>query len=309
MKNDSFPALLADLISSRLSPVRERLYGFEYEFMPGRVLTGIDLENIHALLEELGYIRGPGLFRGTNHYITFEPGGQIEYCSDPVPASDLETVRSIVARALSVNAAMKQRLNIEYIPIGYIPGRGDAPLLLREPRYENLHTLLAGTGSRGHEMMKGTAAIHLHVGLLSLDELPGLWNTVCQMSRTPDFAMGPDRRDIWDNTDPSRCGLLCGREDVPSNDPMRFLEKMTRFGMGALDLAAGVPFHQLPHPDFSLFQQHLTTLFTDVRINMKGITLELRTLDSLPPALFLERWRRFLDLMEDSLERAPEETG
>jgi len=41
-----------------------------------------------------------------------------------------------------------------------------------------------------------------------------------------------------------------------------------------------------------------------VRINMKGVTLELRTLDSVPPEVFLQRWQQFLSLVQQSLEMA-----
>ncbi len=303
MKNN-YTDSLADVISERLAPGRERQFGFEYEFMPGREMGFEDLEGVWRILEDMGYRKEPNLFQGKDHYITFEPGGQIEFCSIPISTRDNSTVHSILLQAATVNAAIRERIGLEYIPTGFIPGRGSAKMLLDKPRYHNLHNLLSRTGTRGHEMMKGTAAIHLHVGLASLGELPLIWNTVCEMSRTADFAMGFERRHIWDNTDPSRCGLMCGREQGVITDFRAFLEKMTEFGMGALDLATGVPFGELPNKGFHDFLDHLTTLFTDVRINMKGVTLELRTLDSVPPEVFLQRWQQFLSLVQQSLEMA-----
>lgn len=301
MKNADHAGQLADLMVSRLSTPRPRQFGFEYEFLPGRPLHPEDLVGVRQILEEMGYSEEPGLFRGPDHYITFEPGGQIEFCSVPMHPDDEKTVHSILNRTEEVIGEVGTRLGFIYIPTGYIPGRGTAPMLLDKPRYHNLHRLLGTTGTRGREMMKGTAAIHFHVALLSLEELPGVWATVCELSQTAGFAMGAQRRDIWNNTDPSRCGLLCRGDRIPSTDPQGFLRRVVDFGMNALDLGTGLPFGSVPDRGFEDFLDHLTTLFTDVRINMKGITLELRTLDSRPSGLFLDKWRQFLDLMQQSL--------
>lgn len=302
MKNTSYAEQLAELMASRLSRPRPRQFGFEYEFMPERPLDPEDIDGVQQLLEESGYKAEPGLFRGPDHYVTFEPGGQIEFCSIPVLPTDENTVHSILHQAESMIGEVRKRLGFIYIPTGYIPGRGSAPMLLDKPRYHNLHRLLETTGTRGHEMMKGTAAIHFHVALLSLEELPRVWTTICELSQSPGFAMGPQRRDIWNNTDPSRCGLLCRGQKAPSTDYRELLERVVDFGMGALDLGTGLPFGELPDKSFPEFLDHLTTMFTDIRINMKGITLELRTLDSGPSVLFLEKWRQFLDLMRQCLD-------
>ncbi len=286
---------------SRLLKPRTRLFGFEYEFLSDRVMTVDDLHNVQKTLLGMGYVREPDLFRAADHYVTFEPGGQIEFCSAPVEPADMVTVNSILGQAQEVMAEVRNRTGIQYMPVAYMPGRGGAPMLLDKPRYHNLHNLLGETGSRGREMMKGTASIHLHVGLLSIEELPAIWGCVCRLSRSGEFAMGPDRRDIWDNTDPSRCGLLCRGDLNPATDHAEFLEKVVEFGLDALDLASGRPFHELPGKSFPDFLDHLTTLFTDVRINMKGITLELRTLDSGPFQFFLERWQQFLNLVQQGL--------
>lgn len=302
MKTDDFSEKLSGLIARRLAVPRTRQFGFEYEFMPHRVMIHDDLVKVRQILmEEFGYIDEPGLLRTGDHYVTFEPGGQIEFCSRPVDPGDTDTVLAVIHRAGDVIEAVKRSIGLEYMPVGFMPGRASAPMLLDKPRYHNLHRLLGVTGTRGREMMKGTAAIHLHVGLLSLEELPDLWRTVCEMSRLPEFRMGPERRDIWDNTDPSRCGLLCRGEMIPYTDHSGFMNRIRDFGLEALDLSTGKPFRELRGKNFQDFLDHLTTLFTDVRINMKGITLELRTLDSAPPQLFLERWQQFLHLVQQSI--------
>jgi glutamate--cysteine ligase len=302
LKTDDFSKKLSGLIARRLAVPRTRQFGFEYEFMPHRIMNPGDLLKVQEILVEgFGYSLEPGLFRTGDHYVTFEPGGQIEFCSIPMDPGDMGTALSVIHRAGDVMETVKRRIGLEYLPIGFMPGRASAPMLLDKPRYHNLHRLLGVTGTRGREMMKGTAAIHLHVGLLSLEELPGLWKTVCEMSRLPEFRMGPERRNIWDNTDPSRCGLLCRGEMIPYTDYTGFINRIRDFGLEALDLATGKPFKELQGVTFQGFLDHLTTLFTDVRINMKGVTLELRTLDSAPPQLFLERWQQFLNLVQQGV--------
>jgi glutamate--cysteine ligase len=110
--------------------------------------------------------------------------------------------------------------------------------------------------------------------------------------------MGPERRNIWDRTDPSRCGLTCSRaENISSSEEL--LERLIEFALNALDLHSGVPFGSIsPKPDFSAFKTHFTTIFTDVRLNTKGMTLELRTPDSRPMHLFREAWITFQDMIQ-----------
>ncbi len=302
--------MLSSLIAQRLSVPRTRQFGFEYEFMPHRIMSPEDLRKVQEILTEgFGYSAEPDLFRTDDHYVTFEPGGQIEFCSRPTDPGDTAVVHSIIGRAEEIADAVKKSIGLKYIPAGFIPGRASAPMLLDKPRYHNLHRLLGTTGTRGLEMMKGTAAIHLHVGLLSLEELPSLWKVVCEISRLPEFRMGPERRHIWDNTDPSRCGLLCDGGTLFNADHMGFMDRIRDFGLNALDLASGIPFGELPAVSFQGFLEHLTTLFTDIRINMKGITLELRTLDSAPPQTFLERWQQFLNLVQQGVSTTQRASG
>jgi glutamate--cysteine ligase len=71
-----------------------------------------------------------------------------------------------------------------------MPGRKDAPLCLDSERYINLHSRLSVCGTRGLEMMKGTASIHLHAGLKKIDELPLILAAMIKMSEMDEFKMG-----------------------------------------------------------------------------------------------------------------------
>jgi len=85
--------------------------------------------------------------------------------------------------------------------------------------------------------------------------------------------------------------------DISSSDLL--FEKLICFALKALDLQRGVPFGNIkPHPDYEEFLVHFTTIFTDVRLNTKGMTLELRTPDARPLHMFRGTWIAFLDMLQ-----------
>ncbi len=292
-----------ELIQRRISGRISRTYGFEYELLGERPLSPRDLSDVKGCLPSLGFTaRGDRIADETGMYITFEPGGQLEFSSPPIPGDDMALFDSLLNTIGTTVAAIRDRTGVNYIPVEYIPGRDSAPMLLEADRYRSLHELLGKTSDRGREMMKGTAAIHLHVSLNSMDELLRLWEFMCSLSREEGFAMGPDRRDIWDRTDPSRCGLTCSRADNIRSSGI-LLERLILFALDAIDLHAGIPFGDIyPHPGFKDFLEHFTTIFTDVRLNTKGITLELRTPDTRPLHMFRGAWITFLHMVQRMMD-------
>lgn len=281
---------------SRHLPKKHRTYGFEYEFLPGQMLGVADMVRIDMLLEKMGgeKIAGDRLFENGMR-VTFEPGGQIEYCSPPVLADDHEKIDIFLAFISHVNDEIHQRLGIHYRAVGYIPGRANFPLCLRSARYLQLHKRLSKSGSRGHEMMKGTASIHLHVSISRLEEMLPLFYFFCDLAGSGAFGMSEARRDIWRHTDPSRCGEPpCCTENLSS--PEQLIDRLIRYALQVVVLGEQVPFEKASDRSFSAFLYHMTTIFTDVRFNLKGPTLELRTLDSMPPGRFREKWLAFVEL-------------
>ncbi|MBW2220461.1 MAG: hypothetical protein JRF40_13395, partial [Deltaproteobacteria bacterium] len=59
-------------------------------------------------------------------------------------------------------------------------------------------------------------------------------------------------------------------------------------------LGENVPFWKAADNSFDNFLYHFTTIFTDVRLNNKGSTLELRTADSMPEKAFKSIWKMFV---------------
>lgn len=290
---------LLELIQKRAWNDR-RSYGFEYEFMPVTPLSLKDMDRLYNLIIESGFKEDGSSFYLplANMYISFEPGGQIEYHSPPMFPDETDLFYETLNIIDSTNAEIFRELGIQYVGTGFIKDRHDAPLCLTAKRYKNMHARMPSCGSRGLEMMKGTASIHLHVAIKSIDELPLLFLKLREMSFSDDFKMQPERSNIWKNTDPTRCGLPFKRVDTPQE----LINEIVRFTLKADDIGEGIPFETINNITFDSFLYHMTTIFTDVRLNIKGPTFELRTLDSMPLQQFETKWKKFIKNIENIYE-------
>jgi gamma-glutamylcysteine synthetase len=295
---ESYAVNLRDRIAEKLEPGLPRTYGFEFEFLARGTPTSDCVRKMHGCLAEMGFTHnGKFMANSRGMHVTFEPGGQIEYHSMPLPSGADDQFDATLKEIDTINDAIRWECGVDYTPAPYMPGRGEGPLCLTSERYVNLHKRLAKSGTRGHEMMKGTASIHLHARILSLDEMPGLFGLMSRLAGDPAFCMGPERRDIWNNTDPSRCGMPYQRIDAATT-ALDLCRDIVRVGVDAVVLGAEIPYWQTVNPSFESFLYHLTTLFTDVRLNMSAPTLELRTLDAMPGDAFREKWKRFIAQVE-----------
>jgi glutamate--cysteine ligase len=300
------PAALVEDYSARLYRYLARnlvpgplTYGFEYEFLPGEVMTPGRLSEVAACLPELGFkLLTDGSFGDADGlHIDFEPGGQLEYGSPPLLAGERERFLALVEHLTRTNARLEELCGIRYEARPYVPGREEAPLCLTSPRYRAMHELFTVNRGRGREMMKATASIQLHVRIRRLSELLPLYRLLQRLAADGDFAMSPERRAIWDTTEPSRC--LIAPPPAPLTTEMELLRHLVGHALRALDLERQVPFFHLEKTEFTAFLAHLTTIFTDVRLNLKGPTFELRTIDSLPAEAFVQRWFSFVSAVEE----------
>lgn len=293
-----FTDQLVRLIDQRSTSNEPRTYGFEYEFISTRPLDPETMERLYGLLPECGFLPGEeGFSHPSGMIVTFEPGGQIEYQSPPLRARDDFMMEDSLQLIEETNQRISRKLHIEYMATGYIPGRGGAPLCLKAKRYQDLHARMPKSGPRGLEMMKGTASIHLHARICDSRELPPLYHRIRQIALMEEFKMGSDRRDIWNHTDPVRCGLPY-RVDKHSN-ARQVVAAFVRFALNADDIGKNIPFYKTDDLSFAAFQYHQTTIFTDVRLNIKGPSIELRTLDSMPFLPFKEKWKKFIHMLQN----------
>ncbi|MBN2808935.1 MAG: hypothetical protein JXR80_05520 [Deltaproteobacteria bacterium] len=275
-------------------------YGFEYEFLPSVRMTPAKVATLKRALPELGFKRQPdGTLRSLNGLdVSFEPGGQLEYGSPPLFGADEAGFAALLDHIAVTNQVLEESFGIKYQALGYRAGRTLAPLCLEGRRYQDMHNLFTDNGGRGREMMKGTASIQLHVRIRALNEMVPLFLLLQKMAHDPDFAMSASRRAIWDETEPSRCRMP--EIGAPESAEV-LLSHLVRHALAALDLRRRIPFAELKKHSFADFLVHLTTIFTDVRLNLKGPTFELRTMDSLPPEKFTGHWRRFVAEVEKTL--------
>ncbi len=276
-------------------------YGFEYEFMPDTQMTPELVISIKQALSQLGFaLQADGSFQAEDGLdISFEPGGQLEYGSPPLLAEDNDKFVKLLEHLTDTNRKIAADFAVNYSALDYIPGRELAPLCISGQRYQDMHSLFTDNRGRGREMMKGTASIQLHVRIRAFSEIVPLFKLLLQLAQNADFAMSENRRAIWDATDSSRC-LLPDFGEI--SDVEELLTKIVRHALTAVDFNRRIPFAELENPSFSQFLVHLTTIFTDVRFNLKGPTFELRTMDSLPLADFKNRWQRFIVEVERSIK-------
>ena len=134
-----FTNLLLELIAQK-AVKGPRTYGFEYEFIPSRPLTLDHMKALYGFLPKCGFQSDKDYFRhSSGMYITFEPGGQIEYHTLPIHAGDDDAVQGALELFGLTNSRIFQELDIEYSAMGYIPNRAEAPLCLVSKRYQDLH--------------------------------------------------------------------------------------------------------------------------------------------------------------------------
>ncbi|MEM1283639.1 MAG: hypothetical protein AAGG81_08810, partial [Chlamydiota bacterium] len=79
---------------------------------------------------------------------------------------------------------------------------------------------------------------------------------------------------------------------------LNFIRGYVDTALNAVVLGTNKPFYQIQDANFEDFTNHLTTIFTDVRLNFKVLTVELRTLDSMAYDLFVKRWKLFVSEVE-----------
>ncbi len=273
-----------------------RTYGFEYEFLPTRILQQADMILLDSTLRSWGYVPEGGTYSCGGKQVVFEPGGQIEYLSPPLKGDDDAEVRGLLEWIGRTNRDILTCTGIEYIGTDYMPDRYDAPLLLSSPRYSMMHERFRKVDRRGPEMMKGTAAIHMHAAIVSEKDLESLFRIFSGMARSRILGMSSNRREIWDMTDSCRCGMVLAEED---SDAQTILQRIVEHAMNAVEFRTGEIFRSLDHMGFDDFLQHLTTIFTDIRINVKGGTMELRTPDSRPVSDFPPAWNEFVRQCEE----------
>ena len=224
--------------------------------------------------------------------ISFEPGGQIEISTAPLPTASavIDSTQSVVAK---LRDAMSNA-GIELLARGVDPynGIGSVPLQLQRDRYTGMTRYFDSIGSSGEQMMRQTAALQMNVERGENPEsrwrlLNGLAPFVVAIfANSREYAGGPTqwasyRAHLWRTLDQSRTGMIYD-EAAPIERYLAFALDATAmrgredgtyraFREWVADPATG--------NDDWLF--HLSTLFPEVRAKE---FFELRSADTIEPS-------------------------
>lgn len=215
--------------------------------------------------------------------ISFEPGSQIEFASNPFNSSESLT-ESIQAFFLLFYCFKKQSnyTELDLFRNGYYTGGlpiEDIPIL-QNKRYSIMNAYFKQFGDFADNMMKCTCALQIHFDFSSPTDLvdkvnrmllakPILLylssNSTCKKEKCYSF-----RDTIWEGGDPTRTGTPAGEE---------IYEQGTWSLESYIEKIVGSPRIFEPNPDYDDLKNldyHISTIFTDIRVRN---TIELRYLD------------------------------
>jgi glutamate--cysteine ligase len=312
---------LIDYLAAGIKPRADWKVGVEFEKLVVDAASGeaAGYPRIAALLEELATAGAWErvceddriiALKGSGSSITLEPGGQLELSGRL--CRDLFCSQGDFAGHVNHASASAARLGLTFLGLGAQPFTPLAEIAwVPKSRYAVMGPYMTRVGSLGQRMMKQTAGIQ--VNLDYGDEADCVAKMRLAQALAPLlyalFANSPlldgqpsgwltSRGPIWADTDRDRTGLLpflfepaagfAAYVEHALDVPMYFIRREGRF----LDLTAqrfsfrrllaeGFAGHRATLGDWDL---HLSTLFTEVRLRPQ---LEVRSMDSLPPALSL----------------------
>jgi len=248
-----------------------------------------------------------------NQSITLEPGGQFELSGAP-----LETIHQTCEE---VNAHLDQvrtvasELGVGFLGIGIQPKwRRDQIPVMPKGRYDIMRAYMPRRGGLGLDMMLRTSTVQANLDYSDEADMVKKFRTSLALQPVAGalFANSPFlegkptgylsyRLHVWSDTDPDRSGVPgfvfedgMGFEryvDYALDVPMYFVYRNGRYidasGQSFRDFLAGtLPALPGQRPTLGDFANHLTTIFTDVRLKQY---LEMRAADGGP-------WRRLCAL-------------
>jgi glutamate--cysteine ligase len=253
--------------------------------------------------------------------VSIEPGGQIELSGRPF--ADVHVVAAELDRHLGKCREIARDVDVEFLAVGYRPwGTPATSPWMPKNRYRVMRPFLSARGRLAPDMMAMTASAQasfdfsgerdmaekLRVALAIQPAVVALYaNSPVVDGR--EVGWKSYRTAVWEETDPARCGLPAFPFEAGFDDdayrryaewaldvPMVFLRRGERYvdtgGRTFRDLLEG----RFPgeRPTLSDWEDHLTTLFPEVRV--KGV-VEVRGADACDAAMtkaLLAFWKGIL---------------
>jgi glutamate--cysteine ligase len=241
--------------------------------------------------------------------ISIEPGGQLELSGRPF--QDVHVVAAELDRHLEKCRAVADELGLELLATGYRPwGTPASAEWMPKARYVVMRPFLAARGRHAEEMMSMTASAQVSFDFGSERDMAeklcaalAVQPVVVALCANAPVVNGREcgwksfRTAVWEDVDRARSGLLAfafepGFEDHAYRSyaewaldvPMIFLRRGGRY----LE-TGGATFRSFLEqglhgtwPTLSDWEDHLTTLFPDVRVKS---VVEVRAADSCDPAM------------------------
>ena len=231
--------------------------------------------------------------------ITFEPGGQLELSSPPVPGLG---ACDVLCRDVGVVTDALAAAGVALVAVGLEPGPPRARVV-HNPRYDAMEVFFDRDGTAGRTMMRSTAAVQVNLDLGDGDEAERRWRTAHDVGPVlvAAFANSPlargrptgwrsTRLAVWFDVDPGRTTPVLNGATGPSSWADYALRARVMFVRRSDHESAptgdDLPFaawvadgHALGWPTVDDLHYHLTTLFPPVR--PRG-WLELRMIDAVP---------------------------
>jgi len=302
----STKAQLVERLESGCKPKDRWLIGtehekFAYDATGFRPLPYEGPNGIRAILTELQRFGWTPIMEGEHiiglnsgkQNVSLEPGGQVELSGAPVRTLH-ETCREVNAH-LDQCKEVAEELGITFLGLGFRPRdtREDVPWMPKG-RYKIMRAYMPKVGTMGLDMMLRTCTIQANLDFGSEADMVQKFRVAqaLQSVTTALFANSPFvegkasgylsyRAHVWTDTDNQRSGLLpfvledgFGFEryvDYALDVPMYFVMRDGRYidasGQSFRDFLKGrLPALPGEVPTISDWEDHLTTLFPDVRI-------------------------------------------
>ena len=310
---------LVEYIAAGATPREEWRIGTEHEKFGFRLSDLAPLpyegpQGIRALLEGLQRFSWQPFYENGNiiglsfdgQAVTLEPGGQVELSG--APYANLHQSCVEVQTHLSQVTTVAAELGVGFLGVGFQPKwkLGDIPMMPKA-RYRIMRAYMPTRGRLGLDMMFRTCTIQTNLDFVDEADMVKKLRVglALQPVATALFANSPFtegrpngylsyRSKIWTDTDPDRCGILpfafepgMGFEryvDYVLDAPMYFVVRDGAYidasGQSFRDFLAGrLPALPGERPTMSDWEDHLTTLFPEVRLKR---FIEMRGADGGP---------------------------
>ena len=194
--------------------VENLIYDHEMKRIPVNPGTSISTSDLKVRLEDKNFEKGIAPI------LSIEPGGQMEYASEPHRClHDLDNEwKTYIANLLHISE--EENLIVSDLALEPVVPAGDITII-NHMKYKLMHERFTETGTHGHEMMLNTASVQINLDYTSLEEAERLaFVSDCLhpfialiFANAPFYRGEPTgsrnmREIIWRNTDPIRSNCL-----------------------------------------------------------------------------------------------------